>query len=116
MKNKILIIITILSQLFLANKLFSQEIDIKAKDIEFSNDLRYVITSVGTWGERTPPGVEEDIKGNKTYWTTHRGEFPQNKENSDIAILQGGKVSISPINPSFTIDEVSNGSFSLKMK
>ena len=91
-------------------------LNINTPNIEFSNDLRYVITSVGTWGERTPPGVEEDIKGNKTYWTTHRGEFPQNKENSDIVILQGGKVSISPINPSFTIDEVSNGSFSLKMK
>ena len=67
-------------------------------------------------GARNPPGVERDIKGNKTYWTTHRDKFPQNIENSDIAILQDSKVSISPINPSFTIDEVSTGSFTLKMK
>ena len=91
-------------------------LNINTPNVEFSKDLGYVITSVGTWGARTPPGVDRDLKGNKTYWTTHRGEFPQNKANSDIAILQGGKVSISPINPSFTIDEVSNGSFSLKMK
>ena len=48
MKNKILIIITILSQLFLANKLFSQEIDIKAKDIEFSNDQNLTIANNAT--------------------------------------------------------------------
>ena len=60
--------------------------------------------------------LDIDIKGNKTFWTTHRDKFPQNKENSDIATLQGSKVSISPINPSFTIDEVSSGSFRLKMK
>ena len=91
-------------------------LNINTPNVEFSKDLGYVITSVGTWGARTPPGVDRDLKGNKTYWTTHRDKFPQNIENSDIAILQDSKVSISPINPSFTIDEVSIGSFTLKMK
>ena len=91
-------------------------LNINTPNVEFSKDLGYVITSVGTWGARTPPSIDRDIKGNKTFWTTHRDKFPQNKENSDIATLQGSKVSISPINPSFTIDEVSSGSFRLKMK
>ena len=35
MKNKFLIIIVILSQLFLVNKLYSQEIDIQAEELNF---------------------------------------------------------------------------------
>ncbi len=48
MKNKFLIIIVILSQLFLVGKLFSQEIDIKATDIEFSNDQNLTIANNAT--------------------------------------------------------------------
>ena len=91
-------------------------LNINTPNVEFSKDLVYAITSVGTWGARNPPSVERDLKGNQTYWTTHRDKFPQNIKNSDIATLQDSKVSISPINPSFTIDEVSKGSFTLKTK
>ena len=48
MKNKILIIIIIISQLFFVNKSFSQEIDIQAKDIEFSNDQNLTIANDAT--------------------------------------------------------------------
>ena len=91
-------------------------LNINTPNVEFSKDLGYVITSVGTWGARNPPSVERDLKGNQTYWTTHRDKFPENIKNSDIATLQDSKVSISPINPSFTLDEESNGNFNLKMK
>ena len=91
-------------------------LNINTPNVEFSKDLGYVITSVGTWGARNPPSVERDLKGNQTYWTTHRDIFPENIKNSDIATLQDSKVSISPINPSFTLDEESNGSFTLIMK
>ncbi len=48
MRNKILIIIAIFSQLFLANKLLSQEIDIQAADIEFINDQNLTIANNAT--------------------------------------------------------------------
>ena len=48
MKSKILIIIIILGQLFMVNKLFSQEIDIQATDIEFINDQNLTIANNAT--------------------------------------------------------------------
>ncbi len=48
MKNKILFIILILSQIFFVNKLFSQEIDIQAADIEFSKDQNLTIANNAT--------------------------------------------------------------------
>ena len=48
MKNKISIAIVILSQIFLSNNLLSQEIDIKATDIEFSNDQNLTIANNAT--------------------------------------------------------------------
>ena len=48
MKNKILIIIIILFQLFLINKSFSNEIDFQATDIEISNDQNLTIANNGT--------------------------------------------------------------------
>ena len=48
MKNKILIIITILFQLLLINKSFSKEIDFQATDIELSNDQNLTIANNGT--------------------------------------------------------------------
>jgi len=48
MKNKTLIVITIISLLFLAHKSFSQEIDLQAKDIEFSNDQNLTVANDAT--------------------------------------------------------------------
>ena len=48
MKNKILVIITIINLLFLAQKSFSQEIDLQAKDIEFSNDQNLTVANDAT--------------------------------------------------------------------
>ena len=48
MKNKVLLVIAIISQLFLVHKSFSQEIDLRAKDIEFSNDENLTIANNAT--------------------------------------------------------------------
>ena len=48
MKNKIFIIITILFQVILINKSFSNEIDFQATDIEISNDQNLTIANNGT--------------------------------------------------------------------
>ena len=48
MKNKTLIVITIISLLFLMHKSFSQEIDLQAKDIEFSDDQNLTIANDAT--------------------------------------------------------------------
>ncbi len=48
MKNKVLILIAIISQLFLVHKSFSQEIDLRAKDIEFLNDQNLTIANNAT--------------------------------------------------------------------
>ncbi len=48
MKNKLLIIIIILSQILLVNKLYSQEIDIQAKEIEFLQEQNLTIANNAT--------------------------------------------------------------------
>ena len=48
MKSKFLIIIIILSQIFLMNKLFSQEIDIQAKEVEFLQEQNLTIANNAT--------------------------------------------------------------------
>ena len=48
MKNKIFIIITILFQVILINKSFSNEIDFQATDIEISNDQNITIANNAT--------------------------------------------------------------------
>ena len=48
MKNKILFIIFNFNSNFFVNKLFSQEIDIQAADIEFSKDQNLTIANNAT--------------------------------------------------------------------
>ena len=48
MKNKILIVITVLCQIIFANKLFAKEIDFQAKEIEILNDQNLTIAKNGT--------------------------------------------------------------------
>ena len=62
MKSKFLIILLILSQIFLINKLYSQEIDIQAKEIEFIQEKNLTIANNAT------ANIKEDgviIKGDK---------------------------------------------------
>ena len=98
-----------------------QEIDsslvlnINTPNQDFTNDLEYKITSVGSWGERNPPEVI-DKDGKKTYWTSHRGVFPKNEKDTDISVLEENMVSISAIYPSFTDNNVINQSFQLQVK
>ena len=98
-----------------------QEIDsslvlnINTPNQDFTNDREYKITSVGSWGERNPPEVI-DKDGKKTYWTSHRGLFPENEKNTDISVLEENMVSISAIYPSFTNNNVLNQSFQLQAK
>ena len=48
MKSKFLIFIVVLSQIFLVNKLYSQEIDIQAKEIEFFQEQNLTIANNAT--------------------------------------------------------------------
>jgi|TARA_B100001109_G_scaffold96644_1_gene78745 5'-nucleotidase len=91
-------------------------LNINTPNVEFSNDLEYKITTIGSWGSRNPPQIIEDNFGKKTYWTSHRDSYPENDEKSDIHALEKNMVSISPINPSFSIQEVINQSFNLEKK
>lgn len=91
-------------------------LNINTPNVDFSKDLQYVITTVGTWDSRSPPEVQQDETGLKTYWTTHRDKLPKNEENSDIKTLQDNKVSISPIFPEFSINKKRNISFQLEKR
>ena len=90
-------------------------LNINTPNLDFSLGLNYLITSIGTWGARVPPIVEN--KNNKiTYWTSHREDFPSNKEDTDIVCLESNNISISPIYPKFTNEKVLNQEFYLKKK
>ena len=89
MKNKVLIIIIILFQLLLINKLFSKEIDFQAKDIEFSNDQNLTIANNAT------AIIKEDgiiIEGKKIQYFKDKA----------LLIIDGGK--ISSIDKNFEIN------------
>ena len=97
MKNKILIIITILFQLFLINKSFSNEIDFKATDIEISNDQNITIANNAT------AIIKDDgiiIKGKKIKYF----------KDKSLLIINNGK--ISSIDKNF---EISSGIIEYKI-
>ena len=91
-------------------------LNVNTPNVDFSKDLEYKITSIGTWGSRNPPQVQKDDNGHLTYWTSHRDKLPHNEQNSDIKTLQFKKVSISPIFPEFTINKERAQSFNLEKK
>ena len=63
------------------------------------------LTYPGTWGKRNPPRNETSNSGEDQFWITHRNKIPKNEENSDIATLSRGEVSISPIGPRFLVND-----------
>ena len=63
------------------------------------------LTYPGTWGKRNPPNKETSNSGRDQFWVTHRSKVPLNEENSDIATLSRGEVSISPIGPKFLVND-----------
>ena len=63
------------------------------------------LTYPGTWGKRNPPHKETSNSGEDQFWITHRNKIPENEENSDIATLSRGEVSISPIGPRFLVND-----------
>ena len=90
-------------------------LNVNTPNLDFSPELKYHITSIGTWGARIPPIVEQ-TKDQVTYWTSHRENFPSNKDDVDIVVLEKNEISISPIYPKFSNEEFLNKSFSLKKK
>ena len=63
------------------------------------------LTYPGTWGKRNSPHKETSNSGKDQFWITHRNKIPKNEENSDIATLNRGEVSISPIGPRFLVND-----------
>ena len=63
------------------------------------------LTYPGTWGKRNPPHKETLNSGKDQFWITHRNKIPENEENSDIATLSRGEVSITPIGPRFLVND-----------
>ena len=63
------------------------------------------LTYPGTWGKRNPPHKETSNSDKDQFWITHRNKIPENEENSDIATLNRGEVSISPIGPRFLVND-----------
>ena len=89
MKNKILIIITIFFQIIFANKLFSKEIDFKAKEIEILNDQNLTIAKNGT------AIIKED-------GVIIEGEIIEYFKDKSLLIINQGR--ISTIDKNFEID------------
>ncbi len=63
------------------------------------------LTYPGTWGKRNPPHKETSNSDKDQFWITHRNKIPENEENSDIATLSRGEVSITPIGTRFLVND-----------
>ena len=70
---------------------------------KFKDIKEIALTTLGSWGLRNPPYIEETASGKKKYWISHRSSVPENRENSDIGALSRGVVSLSPIGPNFLV-------------
>lgn len=91
-------------------------LNVNTPNIDYSDELEYRITSVGSWGPRNPPGVREESDGRTSYWTTHRENYEEDNTDCDIRALIDKKVSISPIRPFFSIAGSDYQNFRLNKK
>lgn len=98
----------------LVNKLSKLKIEsqlilnINIPNLDYEKITKFKLTQPGTWGKRNPPNKEVTDSGKERFWITHRSKVPKNKEDTDIATLARGEVSICSIGPNFSIKETDN--------
>jgi len=80
-------------------------LNVNVPNLNYEEINRINLTYPGTWGKRNPPHKETSNSGKDKFWITHRSKIPENEENSDIATLNRGEVSISPIGPRFLVND-----------
>ena len=80
-------------------------LNVNVPNLNYEEINKINLTYPGTWGKRNPPRKETSNSGEDQFWITHRNKIPENEENSDIATLSRGEVSISPIGPRFLIND-----------
>ena len=70
-------------------------LNVNVPNLNYEEINRINLTYPGTWGKRNPPHKETSNSGKDKFWITHRSKIPENEENSDIATLNRGEVSVS---------------------
>ena len=80
-------------------------LNVNVPNLNYEQINKINLTYPGTWGKRNPPNKETSNSGEDKFWITHRNKIPENEENSDIATLNRGEVSISPIGPRFLVND-----------
>ena len=80
-------------------------LNVNVPNLNYEEINKINLTYPGTWGKRNPPNKETSNSGEDQFWITHRNKIPENEENSDIATLTRGEVSISPIGPRFLVND-----------
>ena len=80
-------------------------LNVNVPNLNYEEINKINLTYPGTWGKRNPPHKETSNSGEDQFWITHRNKIPENEENSDIATLNRGEVSISPIGPRFLVND-----------
>ena len=80
-------------------------LNVNVPNLNYEEINKINLTYPGTWGKRNPPHKETSNSGKDKFWITHRNKIPENEENSDIATLTRGEVSISPIGPRFLVND-----------
>ena len=80
-------------------------LNVNVPNLNYEEINKINLTYPGTWGKRNPPHKETSNSGEDQFWITHRSKVPQNEENSDIATISRGEVSISPIGPRFLVND-----------
>jgi len=80
-------------------------LNVNVPNLNYEQINKINLTYPGTWGKRNPPNKETSNSGEDKFWITHRNKIPENEENSDIATLSRGEVSISPIGPRFLVND-----------
>jgi len=80
-------------------------LNVNVPNLNYEEINKINLTYPGTWGKRNPPRKETSSSGEDQFWITHRSKVPENEDNSDIATLNRGEVSISPIGPRFLVND-----------
>ena len=82
-------------------------LNLNVPNLPYAEIKEVAVTRPGSWGTRNPPVKEVLLSGKEQFWISHRTNIPENPKESDIEALARGAVSITPIKPSFLVEDYS---------
>ena len=66
--------------------------NVNTPNVDYSNELEINITTIGSWGPRNPPGVEEDSENKISYLAILHKEKVSKKIIQSVILIHSKKI------------------------